>query len=466
MNPSPLLPYLVAGTFFMELLDGTVIATALPQMGASFGVGPADLAIGMTAYLLTLAVFIPVSGWVAERFGARHVFAAAITLFTLSSLLCGSSQTLQQFVTARVTQGIGGAMMVPVGRMAVLRHTPREGLVHAINTITWPGLLAPVLGPPVGGFLTTYATWRWIFWLNLPLGIVALAMTLWLVPTGRGAKQPFDWIGFVLNGLALGGLMFSMDALGSADTDLRLAVVVLAASLGLLVLAVRHATRHPHPMLSIASARIPTMWVNITAGSAFRVAFNTFPYLVPLLLQIGFGMTAFHAGNLILVGSAGDMAMKSTLPWLYRNFGFRRVLMVSGPLGVLATLSIATLYPGSPQIAIAVCLLGYGMMRSVQFGALNTISFVDVPPSMTASASTLVSMLMQVSTGMGVALGAVALHAAVWSHGGNMNHPSLLDFRTGIFASALVAAAAVIGYRTLPETAGSAVSGHVPAVRG
>jgi EmrB/QacA subfamily drug resistance transporter len=251
-----LLPLLVAVTFFMENLDGTVIATALPQMGASFGVGPADLSIGLTAYLLTLAVFIPVSGWVADRFGGRTVFAAAITVFTLASLLCGLSNSVTAFVLARIVQGIGGAMMVPVGRMVVMRATPKPDIMRAMATITWPGLVAPVLGPPVGGFITTYATWRWIFWLNLPVGLIALILALTLVPNERGQRRPFDRAGFILSGAALAGLMYGLDEFARPGADWRAAAAILLTSAALAVLAVRHAKAPAasHPLRSISGA--------------------------------------------------------------------------------------------------------------------------------------------------------------------------------------------------------------------
>ena len=462
MNAARVLPYIVAGTFFMENLDGTVIATALPQMGVSFGVGPADLSIGMTAYLLTLAVFIPVSGWVAERFGARAVFASAIALFTAASLACGFAIGLDSFILARVVQGIGGAMMVPVGRMAVLRTTPREGLVRAINTITWPGLLAPILGPPVGGFLTTYATWRWIFWLNLPVGLFALLVALRFVPAAAGTARPFDRIGFILTGAALAGSMYGLDELGRAGANPGIGAAIVLAALLTGAAAVWHLRRHPSPLLNLSPTAIPTMRMNLLAGSAFRIAFNTFPFLVPLLLQVGFGMTAFHAGQLILVGAAGDMAVKSALPWLYRRYGFRTVLMASGLFGIGVILALASLRPGTPDAVIALVLLAYGVARSVQFGATNTLGFADIPAALTAPASTLTSMIMQTTTGMGIAFGAVALHSAVWLHGGDPLRPVIADFRLAILASGVVAALAWLGYRRLDPAAGAAVSGHEP----
>ncbi len=245
------LALLVAGTFFMENLDATVITPAVPHMAASFGVQPVDLNTGVSAYMLTLGIFIPVSGWIAERFGARRVFAFAIALFTLSSLLCGLSQNLPQFIAARILQGMGGAMMVPVGRLVVLRTTPKERLITAIATLTWPALVAPVLGPPLGGLIVDHAVWRWIFYLNIPLGLVALAFALRLVPAGDGhGGRSFDWPGFLLTGGALFLLLSATEFLGRPDIDWLKAAVAVVAGGGLLIAAVYHLRRTPTPMMT------------------------------------------------------------------------------------------------------------------------------------------------------------------------------------------------------------------------
>lgn len=462
-RPPLVLPLLVAGTFFMENLDGTVIATALPQMGASFGVGPADLSIGMTAYLLTLAVFIPVSGWVADRFGARSVFATAILIFTVASVACGLATSIDQFVAARIVQGAGGALMTPVGRMVVVRGTPKQHLVRAIGTITWPGLVATVIGPPVGGLITTYATWRWIFWLNLPLGLVALVLVWRLVPNDRGNSRPFDRVGFVLSGAALAGLMEGMDELGRPGASWWVALGILAVCAGLGALAVRHARGHPHPLLDLGPAGIPTFAVNIWSGSLFRIGYNAMPYLVPLLLQVGFGMSAFAAGSLILIGAIGDVAMKTVTTRLFRWFGFRNVLMVNCLIGTAALASFSLLRPGVAEWAIAGLLLFYGCTRSLQFTATTTLAFADVPPALAAPASTLVSMLMQMTTGMGVAFGAIVLHGVVWMHGGSAILPGIIDFRLCFLAAAAVTLLSMIGYWRLSPDAGSAISHHRPS---
>ena len=454
-------PLIVATSFFMENLDGTVIATALPQMAGSFGVGPADLSIGMTSYLLTLAVFIPVSGWIADRFGPRIVFASAIAVFTFASALCGVSQTLLQFAAARILQGIGGAMMVPVGRMVVMRETPKPDMMRAIQAITWPGLLAPVLGPPVGGFITTYADWRWIFYLNLPIGIAGILLVGRFFSDVKGPeRRAFDRLGFILSGAALAGLMYGLDALGQPNANWTIdgGIVILAVGIGLL--AVRQAGRHPAPLLDLTPAKHPTFATNLWSGSLFRVAINSVPFLVPLLLQVPFGMTSFQSGLFILIGAGGDMAMKTMTTPILRRYGFRTVLVVNGIFAVLMTLSFNLLAPGIPQWAIALVLLVYGVCRSMQMTAQGAMMFSEIPPALSAAASTLSSMVMQLTLGMGVAFGAVMLHAASSFRGGASDTPILADFRVAFTASAVLGALAILGYWRLPPEAGSDVSGH------
>ena len=289
---------LVAGTFFMENLDATVITPAIPQMARSFAVRPIDLNSGVSAYMLTLGIFIPVSGWVADRFGARKVFAAAISVFTLASLVCGLAQTLPEFVLVRILQGIGGAMMVPVGRLVVLRVTPKDRLIQAIATLTWPALVAPVLGPPLGGLIADQAGWRWIFYLNLPLGLVAFVVALVLVPESRGESQhPFDWAGFLLAGGALFCLLYMAELLGRPEIAWFEAAALAAAGLVLLAIGVRHLKRVAYPMVDLSSLRVPTFAVTIWGGSLFRMGLSAIPFLLPVMFQIGFGYDAFEAGD-------------------------------------------------------------------------------------------------------------------------------------------------------------------------
>ena len=442
------IPLLVAGAFFMEMLDGTIIVTALPQMGETFGVAPVDLNIGVSAYLLTLAVLIPASGWAADRFGARRVFAGAIILFTLASILCGLCENLWEFTLARVLQGCGGAMMVPVGRLAVLRTTPKHDMIRAIATIPWPGLVAPVLGPPIGGFLTTYSSWRWIFFLNLPLGVIALALTVRLIPDGDGDKaKRFDHIGFVLIGASCLLLMYGLDLFSQAAGSGYLATVDVAAGFGLGVLAVRRAAGVIHPLVDFSALRFRSFATTILGGSLFRIAISAIPFLLPLLFQVAFGLSAFEAGLLVLAVFAGNLVMKPFTTALLRTFAFRTILLVNGVINALAIFACAFLTPTTPvALTIALLFVG-GAARSMQFTALNTLAFADVLGAEMSGANTLFNVAQQLSMGMGIGVGAVALRLAGLIADGSSSSTSLAAFHVTfviIGAIAIIAVADVV----------------------
>ncbi|HEV7814838.1 MAG TPA: MFS transporter, partial [Janthinobacterium sp.] len=404
------LALLVAGAFFMENLDGTVITTAVPDMARTFGVAPLDLNTGVSAYLLTLGVFIPISGWVAERFGARRVFAAALAIFTLASVLCGMAQGLGEFVALRFLQGIGGAMMVPVGRLVVLHNTPKERLISVIATLTWPALVAPVLGPPVGGFITSYASWRWIFYLNLPLGAIAFFVALWLIPKHSATqRRPFDWPGFVLSGTALFSLTWAAELMGRASVSWSQAGAFFAAGLILLALVGRHLRRAAHPLVDLSALQIPTFSVTILGGSLFRMAIGAIPFLLPLMFQVGFGLDAFHSGLLVIAVFAGNLLMKPATTGILRRFGFKPVLLVNGIINVAALMACSLLTPATPIWLICLLLFIGGLSRSMQFTAYNTIAFADIPQPRMAAANTLFSTAFQVALGLGIAVGAVAV---------------------------------------------------------
>lgn len=459
-----LIAILVAGAFFMENLDGTVIATALPQMGNSFHVSPVDLNMGMTAYMLMLAVFIPISGWVADRVGARTVFASAIAVFTVSSILCGLSGGLWQFTGARVIQGIGGAMMVPVGRLVVLRTTEKQNLVHSIAYITWPGLVAPILGPPVGGFITTYASWHWIFFLNVPLGIIGIGLALlWITNARTEEHKPFDWIGFALSSTACTSFMYGLELIGRENLEWRQTSLFLGGGVLLGVFAVLHFRRAVAPLIELATLKIRTFAITIHGGSLFRIAISVSPFLLPLMFQVGFGLSAFQAGLLMLGLFAGNLGMKTVTTPMLKRFGFRNILIVNGIFTALLILACATLEPTTPRIIILAVLFVNGLCRSMQFTSLSTIVYVDVPKPQLSSATSFSSMITQMSMGMGVAVGAIALRLAAFVKGNRTGVPTLADFHIAFVFVAILTAAAVIDCFSLEPHAGAVVSGHRPA---
>ncbi len=461
-----LVAFLVAGAFFMENLDGTVIATALPQMSRTFHADPVGMNIGMTAYLLAVAVFIPISGWVADRFGARSVFAAAISIFTLSSIFCGLSNSLGQFAAMRVVQGLGGAMMVPVGRLVVLRTTQKRDLVRAIAYVTWPGLAAPIIGPPLGGFITTYASWRWIFYLNVPLGLIALALTfLWVKNEFADERTPFDGMGFGLVATASGALMYGMDLLSQPVTPWPTFGVLfgLAACLG--VALVVHLRRAEFPLFQLNLLRKPTFAVTIWGGSAFRMAIGATPFLLPLMFQIGYGLNAYASGLLLLAVFAGNLAMKPATTPLLRRFGFRTALIGNGFLVALTLFACSLLSPATPKVLVVAALFAGGLTRSMQFTSLNTVGFADVPDSQMSKANALISTVQQITGGMGIAVGAIALRLATKLAPSQGPNPSVTDFQIAFAILGSLALLAILDCFSLKPDAGELVSGHRQGAR-
>jgi EmrB/QacA subfamily drug resistance transporter len=453
---------LIAGAFFMENLDGTIIATALPQMARSFHVGAVNLNIGMTAYLLTLAVFIPISGWVADRFGSRAVFATAIGVFTFASLLCGASRTLTQFTLTRILQGLGGAMMVPVGRLIVLRNTPKNELAQAIAYITWPGLTALVLGPPLGGFITTYASWHWIFFINLPLGIAALILTLlWIENVRIGEKHPFDWLTFLLAGVASSGTVYAMEKLGGEGVLWQFPAIILAASLISGALAIVAARRNPaFSFIDLESMRLKSYSLSVYGASAFRIAVSVLPFLLPLMFQITFGLNAFRSGLYLLALFGGDLSMKAFVIQVLRRFGFRRILIVNGIFTSLSMVLCALLTPAMPTALIRAILFLHRACRSMQFTCMGTLAYTEIPPEKMSRANGFLSAVMQLSMGMGVAVGAITLRLVAHGYGHSATLPQLRDFRVAILLMAVLSLGPVFDSLGLAHDAGASASGH------
>jgi EmrB/QacA subfamily drug resistance transporter len=452
---------LVAAAMFMELLDGTIIATALPQMARAFHTSAVNLNIGMTAYMLTLAVFIPISGWMADRMGARTIFASAIGIFTFASILCGFSNGIVEFTLARILQGIGGAMMVPVGRLIVLRTTPKEDLAKAIIYITWPALSAPVIGPPLGGFITTYWNWRWIFFLNVPLGLVAIGLTLaWIANERSETRHRFDWITFLFAGIASTVFVYALEELSNEHVNVKLALALIVISILSGVLAVFTARRSEFPLIDLISLRLPSYAQSIYGGSIFRIAVSVLPFLLPLMFQIGFGLNAFHAGLYLLVLFAGDMSMKIGVVPILRRFGFRQVLLVNGVFTAISVALCAVLTPRmSPWIIMAV-LAAHGALRSMQFSGITTLGYAEIPPNHMSRANGFLSAMIQLSGSMGVATGAALVRASEWMHGSPKEVPVLRDFHFAIFMVSVLVLLSLIDALRLTPDAGAVASGH------
>ncbi len=451
---------LVAGAFFMEFIDGTVIATALPDMAKSFGVQAVDLNIGISAYLITLAVLIPASGWIADRFGARKIFTLALAIFTLASMLCGFSTTLESFLAMRILQGVGGALMVPVGRLAVLRTTPKHQLITAIATLTWPALVAPIIGPPLGGFITSYANWRWIFFINVPLGLLAIALALKFIPNIRDDdRRPFDLPGFLATAIAMVSLVYAMELLGAQHPESGLTIALLMLGVGTFAFSLRHFRRAAWPMIRLDAMQVSTFRVTMYGGSLFRASISAVPFLLPLMFQVGFGMNAFQAGSLVLAVFVGNLTIKPATTPLIRWLGFKKLLLINGAFNVLALLACALITPNTPVWLILLVLYLGGVFRSIQFTGISTLAFADVPSAQMSYANTLFSTATQLAVGLGISLGAIGIRvgANVSEWLGISAIPGI-SFRLAFVAIALICLIGMVDTLRLTKEAGSAVS--------
>ena len=455
---------IVASALFMQNLDSTVVTTALPSMARAFDVSPVTMNIIITSYLVSLAAFIPASGWVADRYGAKTVFRAAIVVFTAASILCGVSQTLPMLVAARILQGMGGAMMVPVGRLLLLRRVGKADLVAAMSWLTMPALLGPVIGPPVGGFLVTTLSWHWIFDINIPIGIVGVILVTLFIRADEGVEAThFDIVGQLLAGIGMAGLIMGLSSFGRGA--LPPAAAVGLTLVGALAAAgyVIHARRTKYPLLDITLLRIPTFATSVVAGSMFRIGIGALPFLLPLMLQLGFGLSPLHSGLITFVSAAGAITVKPIAKPLLRRFGFRTVLSVNAAISTLIVALTAAFRPSWPIIAIYGVLLVGGVFRSLQFTAYNTIAYADIPPPRMSQATSLYSTLQQLSLTMGVTLGAAAL--AVFGLLAGHSHPGLPEFSAAfLIVAAVMLPAAWLALR-LPRSAGEEMSGHHEAPR-
>ena len=459
MDKQRIIPLIVAAALFMENMDSTVIATSLPAIAVDIGTSPLTLKLAITSYLLSLAVFIPASGWTADRFGARRVFSIAICLFMLGSIGCALSSSITDFVLARILQGMGGAMMTPVGRLVLLRSIDKSALVGAMAWVSTPALIGPVLGPPLGGFITTYATWHWIFIINIPIGLVGLFLAQrYIDPIRSERPDPFDLKGLLLAGLGVAGLAFGLSVAGL--NLLPWPIVTTLVVLGAVAMAayLRHAESNPAPVLDFALLRYPTLNASIVGGFLFRLGIGALPFLLPLLLQLGFGLSPFRSGLVTFGSAVGALSMKTLATRLIRTFGFRNIMVVNAIIssGFLAVCALFT--ASTPLTLILIILVVGGFFRSLQFTAISTMAYSEVDAAQTSRATTLVAVNQQLAISAGVAVGAFVVELTQRAHGSG--ELTISDFAPAFLVVGLISLSSTWWFYRLPEDAGHQVSGR------
>ncbi|GAA4326826.1 DHA2 family efflux MFS transporter permease subunit [Pigmentiphaga soli] len=454
-----IIPLIVGCALFMQMLDSTVIATALPAMARSFGQDPVKLNVAITSYLLSTAVFVPICGWAADRYGARRVFASAIFLFTLSSALCGISVTLGQLVAGRFLQGFAGAMMVPVGRIVLLRSTQKSELVRAMSFLSMPALMAPIFGPALGGLIVTYGSWRWIFFMNIPIGVLGVLLVLrYIHDTDSDPAQPLDVIGFLLSGLCMAALVFGFEVAGRDVVSAPVQVALLAGGLACGVLYVWHARRAASPILDLSLFKVRTFSIAVLGGNLNRMIIGSVPFLLAMQLQVVFGLSPVAAGMLTFVGALGALMMKFSAGRTIQALGFRRTLIYNAMMTALSILACVVFTPSTPHIVILTVLLLGGFFRSLQMTAVNTLVYADVGPGQMGQATAVASTAQQLAISVGVAVAAFTMKMSMLVDGA-----TVLASRHVVPAYvviALLALSSVLCFMRLSPTDGAEVSGN------
>ncbi|MFC6486740.1 MFS transporter [Nitratireductor sp. GCM10026969] len=456
MNRS--LPLILAVALFMEQMDSTIIATSLPAIAADIGTSPVTLKLALTTYLVALAIFIPVSGWMADRFGAKRVFRLAIGVFVLGSIACALAQSLPAFVLARFVQGMGGAMMTPVGRLVLVRATPRNQLVSAMAWVAVPALIGPLAGPPVGGFITTYFSWHWIFIINVPIGLAGIVLSGRILPDFEpDARQRLDFKGFLLAGLAAAGLVFGLSVISVPTLPPSVGFAIAGLGVTMTWLYVRHARRSTRPILDLQLFRNRAFRAAILGGSLFRIGLGAVPFLLPLMFQVGFGLSPFQSGLLTFTSAFGAIAMKFIASTTLRTAGFRLVLVTAALAGSGFIAVNALFTPATPHAVIIAVLVAAGFFRSLFFTSVNALVFAEISDKEASQATAIAAVSQQVSIALGVAIGGGILEATVRATGA----PLGLDaFFNAFVVVSMMSAFAVLPFLKLPADTGSAVSGH------
>ena len=459
MNKQRLIPLIVATALFMENMDSTVIATSLPAIAADIGTSPLTLKLAITSYLLSLAVFIPASGWTADRFGPRLVFSLAVAVFMVGSIGCALSGSVTDFVIARILQGMGGAMMTPVGRLVLLRSIDKSALVNAMAWVTVPALVGPVVGPPLGGFITTYFSWHWIFLINIPIGLLGIFMALrYIDPIKSEDPERFDLYGMVLAGIGLAGIAFGLSVAGLNLLPWTVVAALVAIGSISMTLYVIHARRTDSPVLDFALLRLPTMRASIIGGFLFRLGIGALPFLLPLLMQVGFGLSPFRSGLVTFASAVGAMGMKTLAARIIRTFGFRNMMTINAIVSAIFLGACALFTASTPLLLIMIILVVGGFFRSLEFTAINTVAYAEIEPAQMSRATTLVSVNQQLAISAGVAVGAFSVESTLlWRHASELGAD---DFAPAFLVVSIIAAVSAWFFWQMPDDAGHEISGR------
>jgi EmrB/QacA subfamily drug resistance transporter len=459
MKKERLIPLIVATALFMENMDSTVIATSLPAIAADIGTSPLTLKLAITSYLLSLAVFIPASGWTADRFGARMVFSLAVAVFMIGSIGCALSSSVTHFVIARIVQGIGGAMMTPVGRLVLLRSIDKSALVNAMAWVTVPALIGPVIGPPLGGFITTYFSWHWIFLINIPIGLLGIFMALrYIDPIRSEDPERFDLYGLVLAGIGLGGIAFGLSVAGLNLLPWTIVAALVGIGTISMTLYVIHAKRTASPVLDFSMLRLPTLRASIIGGFLFRLGIGALPFLLPLQMQVGFGLSPFKSGLVTFASAVGAMGMKTLAARLIRTFGFRNIMVINAVVSSVFLAACALFTVTTPLLLIMIILVVGGFFRSLQFTAINTVAYAEVEPAQMSRGTTLVSVNQQLAISAGVAVGAFCVETTMMVR--HVSELTAQDFAPAFLVVAVISAASTYFFWQMPDDAGHEISGR------
>jgi EmrB/QacA subfamily drug resistance transporter len=458
----PLVPIVLAVALFMENMDSTVIATSLANIATDIHSDPIALKLALTAYMVALAIFIPVSAWAADRWGARNVFRGAILIFILGSVACAASDSLLTFVLSRLLQGFGGAMMTPVARLVLVRVSPRAQLVSAMAWLSIPGLIGPIVGPPVGGFITTYMSWHWIFLINVPIGLMGVGLVTWLLPDWkRNEPRRMDFTGFLLTGIAFAGWVFGISVLTLPALPITVGLATLLAGTIAWLLYLPHARRTEFPVLDLRLFRFPLFRITVIAGMFFRIGTGAMPFLFPLMLQIAFGLTPFQSGSITFATAVGSFAAKFASEWIIERLGFRAALVMATLVTVLGVVAMGFYSPETPWSLMLGLLVITGFFQSIFWTATNAFTFADIEDKDAGQATAISQVVIQLSLASGVALGGGVLEGMRLTHGGD---PGLTDFHVAFFVTAAVALVATGMFYRLSKGVGSHLTRHRAAL--